>query len=103
MFASDFEKNVHVVKCDSSLIAADLYLLFSQVLRMYRDDINCRVHVLDKKNEDLKMNKKNVPLTPVVLFKLIFVFVAMAIIWYYAQMLVYAEVIIILMRLNGSF
>lgn len=49
------------------------------------------------------MNKKNVPLTPVVLFKLIFVFVAMTIIWYYAQMLVYAEVMIILMRLNGSF
>ncbi len=47
MFASDFEKNVHVVKCDPSLIATDLYLLFSQVLRMYRDDINCRVHVLD--------------------------------------------------------
>lgn len=49
------------------------------------------------------MKKKRVPLTPVVLFKLIFVFVAMAIIWYYAQMLVYAEVIFILMRLNGSF
>jgi len=49
------------------------------------------------------MNKKNVSLTPVVLFRLIFVFVAMAIIWYYAQMLVYAEVIIILMRLNSSF
>ena len=49
------------------------------------------------------MNKKRVPLTPVVLFKLIFVFVAMAIIWYFAQMLVYVEVILILMKLNGSF
>ena len=49
------------------------------------------------------MNKKNVPLTPVVLFKLIFVFVAMAIIWYFAQMLVYVEVLIILKRLGERF
>ncbi len=49
------------------------------------------------------MNKKRVPLTPVVLFKLVVIFVAMAVIWYYAQMLVYAEVLIILMKLNGNF
>lgn len=49
------------------------------------------------------MNKKRVPLTPIVLFKLFIVFASMAIIWYFAQMLVYVEVILILMKLNGSF
>jgi len=49
------------------------------------------------------MNTKRAPLTPAVRFKLFMVFVGMAIIWYYAQMLVYAEVIFILMKLNGSF
>lgn len=49
------------------------------------------------------MNTKRAPLTPAVRFKILLVFVGMAIIWYYAQMLVYAEVLIILMRLNGSF
>ena len=49
------------------------------------------------------MNTKRAPLTPTVRFKLFMVFVGMAIIWYYAQMLVYAEVIFILMKLNGSF
>ena len=49
------------------------------------------------------MNTKRAPLTPAVRFRLLLVFVGMAIIWYYAQMLVYAEVLIILMRLNGSF
>lgn len=49
------------------------------------------------------MNKKRPPLTPIVRFKHFIVFVDMAIIWYFAQMLVYVEVLIILMRLNGSF
>lgn len=49
------------------------------------------------------MIKKRPPLTPVVRFKLFIVFVAMAIIWYIAQMMVYAEVLIILARLNGRF
>ena len=49
------------------------------------------------------MNTKRAPLTPAVRFRLLLVFVGMAIIWYYAKMLVYAEVLIILMRLNGSF
>ena len=49
------------------------------------------------------MNTKRAPLTPAVRFRLLLVFVGMAIIWYYAQMLAYAEVLIILMRLNGSF
>ena len=49
------------------------------------------------------MNKKRLPLTPVVRFKLFIVFVGMAIIWYFAQMLVYVEVIIILERLGSRF
>ena len=49
------------------------------------------------------MNKKRAPLTPVVRFKLFMVFVGMAIIWYFAQMLVYVEVLIILKRLSGCF
>ena len=49
------------------------------------------------------MNKKRAPLTPVVRFKLFIVFVGMAIIWYFAQMLVYAEVLFILERLSSSF
>lgn len=49
------------------------------------------------------MIKKRPPLTPVVRFKLFIVFVGMAIIWYFAQMLVYVEVIIILERLSSRF
>lgn len=49
------------------------------------------------------MIKKRPPLTPVVRIKLFMVFVGMAIIWFFAQMLVYVEVMIILERLNGSF
>ena len=49
------------------------------------------------------MNKKRAPLTPVVRFKLFIVFVGMAIIWYFAQMLVYAEVLFILERLSERF
>ncbi len=49
------------------------------------------------------MNKKRAPLTPVVRFKLFMVFVGMAIIWYFAQMLVYMEVLFILERLSSSF
>ena len=49
------------------------------------------------------MNKKRPPLAPVVRFKLFMVFVCMAIIWYFAQMLVYVEVIIILERLSSRF
>lgn len=49
------------------------------------------------------MNAKRPPLTPVVRFKLFIVFVVMAIIWYFAQMLVYAEVLFILERLSSSF
>lgn len=55
------------------------------------------------KHEDIEIIKKRPPLTPVVRFNLFIVFVGMAIIWYFAQMLVYVEVLIILMRLNGSF
>ena len=55
------------------------------------------------KHEDIEMIKKRPPLTPVVRIKLFMVFVGMAIIWYFAQMLVYVEVLIILKRLNGSF
>jgi len=55
------------------------------------------------KNEDFKMNKKRPPLAPVVRFKLFIVFVGMAIIWYFAQMLVYVEVLIILKRLGERF
>jgi hypothetical protein len=49
------------------------------------------------------MNAKRPPLTPIVRFKLFIVFVGMAIIWYFAQMLVYVEVIIILERLSSRF
>lgn len=49
------------------------------------------------------MNKKRPPLTPVVRIKLFMVFVGMAIIWYFAQMLVYVEVLIILERLGSRF
>ena len=49
------------------------------------------------------MIKKRPPLAPVVRFKLFIVFVGMAIIWFFVQMLVYVEVMIILERLNGSF
>ena len=49
------------------------------------------------------MIKKRPPLTPVVRFKLFIVFVGMAIIWYFAQMLVYAEVLFILERLSERF
>lgn len=55
------------------------------------------------KNEDLEMNTKRPPLTPIVRFKLFIVFVGMAIIWYFAQMLVYVEVLIILKRLGERF
>lgn len=49
------------------------------------------------------MNANRPPLTPIVRFKLFMVFVGMAIIWYFAQMLVYVEVIIILERLGSRF
>ena len=50
------------------------------------------------------MEKKKTPqLTASVYLKKILVFVAMAIIWYIAQMMVYAEVLIILARLNSRF
>jgi len=49
------------------------------------------------------MNKKRPPLAPVVRFKLFIVFVGMAIIWYFAQMLVYAEVLFVLERLSERF
>ena len=49
------------------------------------------------------MDAKRPPLTPIVRFKLFMVFVGMAIIWYFAQMLVYVEVIIILERLSSRF
>lgn len=49
------------------------------------------------------MNTKRPPLTPIVRFKLFMVFVGMAIIWFFAQMLVYVEVMIILERLSGCF
>lgn len=49
------------------------------------------------------MNTKRPSLTPAVRFKLFMVFVGMAIIWYYAQMLVYAEVLFILERLIERF
>ena len=55
------------------------------------------------KNEDFKMNKNRPPLTPVVRIKLFMVFVGMAIIWFFAQMLVYVEVMIILERLSERF
>lgn len=55
------------------------------------------------KHEDTEMIKKRPPLTPVVRFKLFIVFVGMAIIWYFAQMLVYVEVLIILKRLGERF
>lgn len=49
------------------------------------------------------MDAKRPSLTPIVRFKLFMVFVCMAIIWYFAQMLVYVEVIIILERLSSRF
>ena len=49
------------------------------------------------------MNKKRAPLTPVVRFRLFMVILGMLMIWYYAQMLVYAEVLFILERLSSSF
>ena len=49
------------------------------------------------------MDAKRPPLTPIVRFKLFMVFVGMAIIWYFAQMLVYVEVLIILERLGSRF
>ena len=49
------------------------------------------------------MIKNRPPLTPVVRFKLFIVFVGMAIIWYFAQMLVYVEVLIILKKLGERF
>ena len=55
------------------------------------------------KHEDIEMIKKRLPLTPVVRFKLFIVFVGMAIIWYFAQMLVYMEVLIIMKRLGERF
>ena len=56
------------------------------------------------RSEDFDMEKKRTQqLTASVCFKKILVFVAMAIIWYVAQMMVYAEVLIILARLNGHF
>lgn len=56
------------------------------------------------KKEDFEMEKKRISqMTASVCLKKILVFVAMAIIWYIAQMMVYAEVMIILMRLNGRF
>lgn len=55
------------------------------------------------KHEDIEMIKKRPPLTPIVRFKLFIVFVGMAVIWYFAQMLVYVEVLIILKRLGERF
>lgn len=49
------------------------------------------------------MNTKRAPLTPAVRFRLLLVFVGMLMIWYYAQMLVYAEVLFILERLSSRF
>ena len=49
------------------------------------------------------MNTNRPPLTPVVRSKLFMVFVWMAIIWFFAQMLVYVEVMIILERLSERF
>lgn len=70
--------------------------------RRIRHLLSCIVVKLKK--EDFKMEKKRTPQsTASVCLKKILVFVAMALIWYIAQMMVYAEVIIILMRLNGRF
>ena len=70
--------------------------------RRIRYLLSCTVVKLKK--EDFKMEKKKTPqLTASVYLKKILVFVAMAIIWYIAQMMVYAEVLIILARLNSRF